>query len=187
VDTGTTGAIASVTGQDVVTVQAGTSFAQLIELIPPDRPPARIRLWRKAPTTVVNPTPGIAPTDDVEDRPMFGPPWLGTWSGPGYAGGDLLVRGCLASLITMPAGQGTVRSAIAAVNTTGLYAATLVTVDGTQLELVGFLDPKTVLVNAIGSNGSVLVAWSPNAGTLLRVTHLPTVAHISLASPQPSA
>jgi hypothetical protein len=185
VDTGSTGAIGPVTGQDIVTAQAGTLPAPLVELIPTGRSP-RIRLWRNPPSAAPNPTSSTASPGDLEDRPIFGPPWIGHWSGPGYGGGDLLVRGCAGNLIAMPAGRGVAGSAVGAVNTTGLYASTLVTVDDTQLDLLGFADPKTVLINATGDRGSVIVAWSPNAGTMLRVTALNTTARISLAAPTSS-
>ena len=37
-------------------------------------------------------TPDAATAPDLENRPIFGPPWIGRWIGPGYAAGELIAR-----------------------------------------------------------------------------------------------
>jgi hypothetical protein len=181
VDTGGAKAFASVAGQDVVTNQVGAP-ATLVELIPTDRAVPRVRIWRKQPVAVTNPVPGTPGADEVEDRPLFGPVWIGDWLGPGYYGGNQLVRACVAAAIPLPGVLGFAHAAVGAVTISGLYESTLVTVDPTTLDLLGFVDPETVLLNATGTGASTIVAWNPRSGGLLRVTTVSDTAQISLAA-----
>jgi hypothetical protein len=174
VDAGTTAAIATSTGTDVVTQQGlaaigGKPANPLVELLPANTSP-KLRLWRTEPATTTNPVASNPAPGDIDDRGIFGPPWIGRWSGPGYSDADLIVRACGADTISLPTKYGAARTAIGAVATNGLYIATLVGTDSTTLELLGMIDEQTVLINATGANSSTLLAWAPRQALLQRVT-----------------
>jgi hypothetical protein len=185
VDSGAVSTLAGFSGQDVATAE-GPASGQLLELISTAssiRLPARIRLWRTPPTPGA-PTPTSTPTRDeqIEDRPIFGPPWIGAWVGPGWSTGDTFVRACEPGAVKLPPDVGTARGALGAVSANGLYAGTLVTVDSTPLEILGFADLQTVLVGAWSSQvASMILAWNPHTGTLARVTRINSYVRISVA------
>jgi hypothetical protein len=198
VDSGAVTALAGLSGQDV-TATEGPASGQLVELISTAasiRLPARIRLWRTPPASGTTPPasgttppasgtePAPAQTRDqhVEDRPIFGPPWIGTWIGPGWSTGDTFVRACEPRTVRLPPTIGTARGALGAVSANGLYAGTLVTVDDTPLEILGFVDMRTVLVGAWSSQvASMILAWNPHTGALARVTTIDSYVRISVA------
>jgi hypothetical protein len=180
VDKGTIGAIATSTGMDVVAQEGGTSVAPMLELLPANASP-RLRLWHVEPDITSNPVKETPPVTDVEDRPIFGPPWIGRWSGPAYANGDLLVRGCGPDTIALPSKDGLARSCVGALAANGLYIATLVGTDQTVLELLGMIDSETVLINAVGDKTSTLLAWAPRQTQLQRVSTVSRTVVVSVA------
>jgi hypothetical protein len=182
VDKDTIGAIATTTGMDVVAQEGGTGVAPMLELLPANASP-RLRLWHVEPDITSNPVKATPPVTDVEDRPIFGPPWIGRWSGPAYANGDLLVRGCGPDTIPLPSKDGVARSCVGALAANGLYIATLVGTDQTVLELVGMLDSETVLINAVGEKTSTLLAWAPRQTQLQRVSTVSRTVVLSVADP----
>jgi hypothetical protein len=181
-DKGTIGAIATSTGMDVVAQEGGKSVAPMLELLPANTSP-RLRLWHAEPDITSNPVKATPPVTDVEDRPIFGPPWIGRWSGPAYANGDLLVRGCGPDTIPLPSKDGLARSCVGALAANGLYIATLVGTDQTVLELVGMIDSETVLINAVGDKTSTLLAWAPRQTQLQRVSTVSRTVVASVADP----
>jgi hypothetical protein len=186
VDTGVFGALATTTGMDIVDQQGSKPIASMLELLPANASP-RLRLWHAEPIVTDDPVKASPPITDVEDRPIFGPPWIGHWSGPGYGNGDLLVRACGADTITLPTKDGVARSAIGALASNGLYIATLVGSDQTALEVLGMIDPETVLINAVGTDTSTLLAWTPRQALLQRATTVSRTVVVSLADPSTAA
>lgn len=157
VDSGAAGTITGVTGIDAFTRRGTkTSAGGPDELIPASASitlPPRIR---------------IRNTTGYEDRPIFGPPWIGAWTGAGWSTSDILARPCAAGGITMPVGEA--RAAVGAVNANGLYAGTLVSTEIAALDVVGFVDATTVLVTASAATETDLLAWNPRTGTIQLVT-----------------
>jgi hypothetical protein len=179
VDTGSIGALATTNGTDVIAQQGQKPTAPMLELIPASSSP-RLRVWRTEPVVTTDPVKSTPAVTDVEDRPIFGPPWVGRWTGPGFAEGDLIVRACGPETIRLPAKNGTAHSAVGALVTNGLYAATLVGTDATTLDVLGMADPQTVLVNATGPKSSTLLAWAPQPGLLQRVSTISRTVVISV-------
>jgi hypothetical protein len=179
VDSGTVGALATTDGNDVVT-QLGKPTAPMLELIPANSSP-KLRVWRTDPVITSDPVKAAPAVTDVEDRPIFGPPWIGRWTGPGFAEGDLVARACGPEIIPLPAKDGTARSAIGALGTNGLSIATLVGTDATTLDVIGLLDASTVLLNATGPKQSTLLAWTPQTGAVQRVSTVSQTVVISVA------
>ncbi len=61
----------------------------------------------------------------------------------------------------LPADVGSAREAIGALQPNGRYAGTLVTVDNTQLETLGFIRAQELLVAATAGNATALLGWTP--------------------------
>ena len=179
IDTGAVGAIATTNGSDVVAQQGQKPTAPMLELIPAPNSP-RMRVWRTEPVTTTDPISSSPAVTDVEDRPIFGPPWIGRWTGPGFANGDLVVRGCGPETIPLPAKNGTAHSAVGALATNGLYVATLVGTDATTLDVIGMADAQTVLLNATGPKSSTVLAWAPQQGVLQRVSSISRTVVLSI-------
>jgi hypothetical protein len=179
--TGTYRAVATSTGSDVV-AQQGEPTQPMMELLPANESP-RLRLWRTEPVTTTDPVKASPAVTDVEDRPIFGPKWVGRWTGPAYTNGDLIVRACGPDTIPLPTRDGTARSAIAALGINGLYIATLVGTDMTTLDVLGMVDPQTVLINATGPTTTTLLAWAPRTAQLQRVATVSRTAVVSVADP----
>jgi hypothetical protein len=174
-DTGAATPVVGVTGVDVVSPE-GRRDAPLTELLAVSSTAgqaSRIRLWRTA--------PGLLSTRDVEDRPTFGPQWIGVWSGPGWSSPTLFARACAPGEITLPTRFGPARSAIGALGINGIYAGTLVAVDNTTLEPLGFLQSQTILVAAHGPTSTRLIAWTPAAATVATVAATTAPATITLS------
>jgi hypothetical protein len=179
-ETGTTTAVEGVSGTDVVSPE-GRRDAPLTELLAVTSTTgqsSRIRRWRSTPS---------ANQRDVEDRPTFGPPWIGVWTGPGWSSSMLFVRGCASGVITLPARFGRPRGAIAALNVNGIHAGTLVAVNDLTLAPLGFLQPQTVLVAATSPSGTRLLAWTPSTGGLARVSSAETPLDVAVADLLPPA
>jgi hypothetical protein len=180
VDTGAVTEVRGVTGLDVTAVQ-GPPLGRLVELLPTGqsggRPP-RIRVWRTDATA-----PASAPTTDIEDRTIFGPPWVGLWLGAGWSTVDLFVRGCDPAAIPMPATLGRATAAVAAIGANGIVMSTLISVDASDIEVLGFIDGDTVMVNVSRApSASIIVAWKPRTGALQRVTAMQPLLQVSLAN-----
>jgi hypothetical protein len=147
--------------------------------------------------TFWNPT-GSATTTQVNDAPVGrspdagpwvvglrravkGPPWLGTWAGPGWISPQLVARVCDPQALRLPRSAGTATAVLAAVNTLGYHAATLATTDGIRLEVLGFDSPRVPLIAAHGDGISLLIAWSPDDGALSLLTVLSPDIQVSVA------
>jgi hypothetical protein len=179
-ETGAATPVEGVSGTDVVSPE-GRRDAPLTELLAVTSTTgqsSRIRLWRSTPS---------ADQRDVEDRPTFGPPWIGVWTGPGWSSSMLFVRGCASGVITLPARFGRPRGAIAALNVNGIHAGTLVAVNDLTLAPLGFLQPQTVLVAATSPTGTRLLAWTPSTGGLARVSSAETPLDVAVADLLPPA
>ena len=196
VDTGVATNLFGLTGANVATSQ-GPATGKLVEMIPPGTggsPPARLRMWRTAPKTTPAPTvstparstPSASTVatpgpEDVEDRTVIGPPWVGRWSGPGWSTSDLFVRSCDPRSLALPESVGVARDAISAVGPNGLAVGTLAVVDGTTLDPLGFADPSTVFVSTgMPQNGTRLLAWNVRTTQLQSVTTLSANVRVSL-------
>jgi len=206
IDTGAATDLTGVPGNNVVTTQ-GSVGDGLIEMIPSGSggtPPAILRLWRTPP--VGTPAPSIspatggpgpaassspspsagtsasaAPAADVENRTVFGPPWVGRWSGPGWSTSDLFARSCDPRTLALPQSVGIARDAISVVGRNGLAIGTLAVVDGTTLDLLGFADADTVFVSTgMPQSGTRVLAWNAGSRELRRVTTTNGYARISL-------
>jgi hypothetical protein len=168
--------VRGVTGLDVA---AGPSSEPLVELLAPEqghRP--LIRVWRTDPTANLRAT---APRD-VDDRAIFGPPWVGQWQGAAWSTVDLLARACDPEAIPLPVEIGLATAAVTVVRPNGLVAGTLVSLDAPTLDVIGFADAHTVLLNVgVPAASSIVVAWDVAAGALHRVTASNPYLEISLA------
>jgi hypothetical protein len=192
VDSGTVSRVGEVNGLNLVTTVAQPT-APLVELLSRSASVAqqpRVRFWWGTTSDVsIIPTPSPGPSgDSIEDRPIFAPPWIGGWSGPGWSTVDLYVRLCAPVNVPLPPELGTSRLAVGAVNANGLYAGTLVTVDDTTLEVLGFADDLTVLVSATSPQVStVILSWDPRSGLLQLVSNVTGFAALSIADMIPSS
>jgi hypothetical protein len=175
VDTGAVTAVPLINGVDVT---AGTTVGPLVELLgSADGQGPRIRLWRTNPVAA---RPG-GPRD-VDDRTIFAPPWVGRWRGTAWSTVDLLARACDPAAVPLPAAIGRASAAIAAVRPNGLVAGTLVTLDATAMDIVGFADDRTVLINVSAApSASILLAWNTDSGEVRRATTPGPYLQISLA------
>ena len=182
-DTGTVTVMSAVTGVDVVASE-GSTLAQLVEMVAISSTvgqSSRIRFWRTIPSSSAAPSPSTG-ASDVEDRPIFGPLWIGAWLGQGWSSPNLFIRACSAVNISLPQRFGAAKSAVGALETSGLYAGTLVAIDTTAMDLLGFLRPDVVLVAARSAvDGTVIVAWNPGSGTLNRISRVSADARVSVA------
>jgi hypothetical protein len=136
------------------------------------------------PATSAAPSPSGTPSNPsdslVEDRPVFAPPWIGRWGGPGWGTNDMFARSCDPDPLALPADVGIARDAIGAVDVHGLYLRTLVTVEsGSAMDPVGFLDSTTVLVSVSRVGRSALLAWDVPNGSVELVTSLSAEARVS--------
>ena len=187
VDSGVVSELPGLSGYDVMTV-VGVADPSLTELLAAslgeDVP--RIRVWGAAdnrdPPDRSRPSEGSAPAVPAyQDRAIGGPFWLDGWTGPGWSTGSVAARECSASL-PLPNLVGRPRSVVGAVGVNGAYAGTLVAVDTTVLEVVGFSGPRRVLVAVHAPQiGTTVVAWYPHTAQVRRVSTVDTYAHISLA------
>ncbi len=210
VDTGALSDLAGVGGADVVTNQDGNArLAELVFGAPAIGQPARIRLWRTEPAAVpvvaqsspraappatasppaspgqsASPNPSASPpVRDVEDRTIFGPSWIGGWIDAAWSTADTFIRACGAGNLPLPPASGVARSAIAAVGANGLYLATLVSVETTTLDALGFVDAETLLVAAgLPRTETMILAWNPRSSDLKRVTAVNAYSQIALAN-----
>jgi hypothetical protein len=188
VDTGVVGELPGLSGYDVMTV-VGVAEPSLTELLAATLgvDHSRIRVWgapdnRQLPDRSRR-SEGSAPAVPAyQDRVVGGPLWLDNWTGPGWSTGSVAARGCSARSLPLPNLVGRPRSAVGAVGVTGAYAGTLVAVDTTVLEVVGFSGPRRVLVAVHAPQiGTTVVAWYPHTAQIRRVSTVDAYAHISLA------
>jgi hypothetical protein len=168
-------------GEDVA---AGPVMAHPVELLGSSRGQRpRIRVWRVEP---IGRPPGAA--GDVDDRPIFAPPWVGLWRGPAWSTVDLLARSCEPDAVPLPPAVGRATAAVAAVRPNGLVAGTLVTLDATTMDVVGFADDGTVIVNvSLAPSASILLAWNTVSREVRRVTTRGPWLQISVADVRPAA
>ena len=210
-DAGTVTVLGGITGVDVVAGEgtANSPPPQLVEMVALSSTvgqSSRIRFWRSvpdgqtaSPSPSAGPSPGPSPapaasassspgSGDVEDRPIFGPLWIGAWQGQGWSSPNLFIRACSAAAISLPDRFGVATSAVGALATSGLYAGTLVAIDTTALDLLGFLRNDVVLVAARSAvDGTVIVSWNPDTGTLNRISRLNGDVRVSVADLLPPA
>lgn len=134
------------------------------------------------PTSVGSPSPGpSADASAVEDRPIFGPPWIGRWGGAGWGNSTLFTRPCDPSALTLPEDVGVAGDTLGAVDDHGLYRRTLVTVEqDTRMESLGFLDAQTVLVSVSKASRTWLLGWDTRSGDLRAVTSVNADAQVSV-------
>jgi hypothetical protein len=175
VDSGTTTPVPDLNGLDVVTSEGGPGPPKLIELVSTSVAlPPRIRIRH-----------GVGP-GQLEDRPVFGPPWIGKWIGPGWSTEDIAARICASDDIPPLGDARRARMAVGVVRLSGLYGGTLVSVDTTTLEILGFADPQTVLLSAHSPQlAALILAWTPGTTHLALVSTLTRDAGISLPSRLP--
>jgi hypothetical protein len=173
-----TAAVAEVPLLNGVDVTAGATTGPLTELLgSAGGQPPRIRLWRTDPGAA---RPG-GPRD-VDDRNIFGPPWVGLWRGVAWSTVELFARACDPAAVPLPAAIGRASAAIAAVRPNGLVAGTLVTLDATALDILGFVDGHTVLLNVTAApSASIVLAWNTDSGEVRRVTNRGPYLQISVA------
>ena len=77
---------------------------------------------------------------------------------------------------------GRARSVVGAVGLTGAYAGTLVAVDSTVLEVLGFAGPRRVLVAVHSPQvATTIVAWYPHTAQVRRVSTVDMYARVSLS------
>jgi hypothetical protein len=179
VDSGVVTAIPAMTGEDVAAGPASAHPVELLRAAGGQRP--YIRLWRVEP---IGRPPGA--DGDVDDRPIFAPPWVGLWRGQAWSTVDLLARSCEPDAVPLPPSVGSATAAVAAVRTNGLVAGTLVTLDATAMDVVGFADDHTVIINVSQApSGSILLAWNTANGEVRRVTTRGPWLQISIADVRP--
>jgi hypothetical protein len=180
VDSGVVTAIPALTGEDVAAGPVSAHPVELLGSAGSQRP--SIRFWRVEP---VGRPPGA--DGDVDDRPIFAPPWVGLWRGQAWSTVDLLARSCEPDAVPLPPAVGRATAAVAAVRTNGLVAGTLVTLDATAMDIVGFADDHTVIVNVSQApSGSILLAWNTTNAEVRRVTTRGPWLQISLADVRPA-
>jgi hypothetical protein len=170
-DAGSVTALPGVTGVDVVTGR-DRRLTELLAVSSATGQSSRIRLWRSDPGGAAR---------DTEDRPTYGPQWIGVWTGPGWGSEQLFARACDPGSIALPTRYGVARSAVAALGSNGTHAGTLVAVDAT-LTVLGFLDQTTVLLGAQSARTLTVVAWSPATAALTRLTTSPTPLTLTLTA-----
>ena len=209
VDTGAMSDLAGTSGSNLVTTQgaAATRITELVSTSASNGLPTRIRYWRTGPTATpvaaqASGTPGAtpppstspspspspspaalpAPAGDVEDRPLFGPNWIGGWIDGAWSTQDTLASACGPGSILLPQGSGVARSAVVAVGANGLYLATLVAVETTTLDALGFVDSQTLLVAAgLPRTATVILAWTPRTGEIARVSTVSAHSQVAVA------
>src|SRR5262249_24929084 len=133
VTTGEVRPLTGVSGFDVVTTEpASGRFTELVAFNSTAGQAPRIRLWR---------THVFARAPALEDRPSSGRPSIGNWLGPGWPSSAMVARDCSVFSPRLPARYGQARAAVGAVLLNGIYRGTLVTVDRTELDVLGFFEP----------------------------------------------
>jgi hypothetical protein len=174
VTTGTVRSLTGISGLDVITTEpASGRFTELVAFNSTAGQAPRIRLWRND---------VFAPPPDLEDRPIFGPQWIGNWIGPGWSSSTMVVRDCAVFSLHLPARYGPAQAAVGAVLLNGIYRGTLVGLDNSRLDVLGFFEPLVAAV-AVRSptGGTTILAWQPT-GTITRVTTFGTPVQVSLAN-----
>jgi len=174
VDTGAVSAVPAIGAADVA---AGSPSGPLVEMLGFDSgQPPRIRVWRTDPADARR---------DTDDRPIFGPRWVGLWRGQGWSTVDLLARACDPAAIPMP--DTPARAAVVAIRPNGVAAGTLVSLDATGMDIVGFADDHTVLVNVgAAPDGSIVLAWNTASGEVRRATTRNPYLQMALADLRPA-
>jgi hypothetical protein len=161
---------------DLLQAQPPGPLAELISVDDPPGTQARIRHWASDDmlNTSLSPGPGASLV------------WLGGWQGPGWQCGGMLVRDAATMGLALPPADSP--SGVAG-------AASLVVDEGTgavrrvlafpgnpaALAVLGFLDPRTVLLRAGDETAFGIVAWQWDTGDLHLVSRVDRVAVISLA------
>jgi len=132
-----------------------------------------------------SPSPSSSPprpaTGDFDERPVFGPTWIGDWRGPAWSSALLYVRACSPDTLRLPADVGDAWAAIGALQPNGRHAGTLVTIDNTQLEILGFLQANQLLVAAMSSGATVLLGWTPIEEEFLVIATLTDAVRMSVS------
>jgi hypothetical protein len=197
--TGEISAVAGITGIDVVTVEGNPDgpFVEMVSAASIGSGRSRIRYWRTPPeavpvVTTTPPSGSAAPAPpsgspappvggDYDERPVFGPTWIGDWRGPAWSSALLYVRACSPATLRLPTRVGSGWAAIGALQPNGRYAGTLVSVDSTQLDALGFLRANELLVAAMSSGATALLGWTPTGGEFVVVATFTDAVRLSVA------
>jgi len=93
-----------------------------------------------------------------------------------------MARACDPEALPLPVEVGLATAALTVVRANGLVAGTLVALDAPTVDILGFADEHTVLVN-VGQApaASIVIAWDVTGGVLHRVTAQNPYLDISLA------
>ena len=130
-----------------------------------------------------DPPPSVAGLGGTAERiAVPGPPWMRSWSGPGWWSPSLAARGCDPPAVDMPPGFEAPRGAVTAVWARG-HIGTLVSLDS-ELVPLGFRQHLQLLIAVPGENETQLLGWNPFDGDETRIYRLTTLmAHtdVSLA------
>lgn len=162
--------VAGLTGLDVVTMNDGAGKLP-VEVFPAvsDSIGPKLRLWHEDPVT----HPAGTNPEINEDRNIYAPHWLDAWYGPGFGNGSLVVRATVPTTLELPSSLGVVKRAIGVIDTRGLAARTLTTVEsGTQLMPLGWLDDRTAAFTAVKDDHAMLLSWDIRDGTIRRISDL---------------
>jgi hypothetical protein len=177
----TTGEVESISADasDLISVR-GQESPWLVELVtaPPETTEGtqtvRSLLFWRNPATADDSSRGLVVT---------GSPWLSAWTGPGFAGLQIVVRACDPAMVRLPRDVGPASAAVAALDQGGNEIATLVATDGNRLDALGILGQgaEQALVALRTEGRSLVVAWNPYDGSVAAVTHLNAGAQVSVA------
>jgi hypothetical protein len=173
--TGVAGSTRYVAG-DLLQAQPPGPLAELISVDDPPGTPARIRHWAADNMLNTSLSPGAGAS-------LL---WLGGFQGPGWQCGGMVVRDTATLGLALPLADSPVGVA---------GAATLAVDEGTgvvrrvlaypgnpaALAVLGFLDPRTVLLRAGDETAFGILAWRWATGDLHLVAQVDRVAVISLA------
>ncbi|MBX6750507.1 MAG: hypothetical protein IRY85_12705, partial [Micromonosporaceae bacterium] len=139
-----------------------------------------LEYWREMDSTgTVEPVAGAGQVD--QRRIVTGPPWLRAWGGPGWASPELVVRACDPTPLALPPEVGRATTAIAALDPSGTYVATLVATDDTRIEPLGQLSRQETLIGVRTTGRSLVAAWEPSTGRLATVILINADTSVSVA------
>jgi hypothetical protein len=111
-----------------------------------------------------------------------GPPWMRSWSGPGWWSPNLSARGCDPPAVELPTGLGPARGAVTAAWVRG-HIGTLVSLDS-ELVALGFRHQLQVLVTVRGAGQTQLLGWNPfeqSSNPIYRLTTLSADTDVTVA------
>jgi hypothetical protein len=155
---------------------------------PPPATPSITTSPSATPSTTTSPTappPTATPTvpafvGNFDERPVSGPAWISDWRGPAWASALLYARACSPESVRLPADVGIASSVVGALQPNGRHAGTLVTVDKSELEVLGFLRAQELLVLATKGGDAALIGWTPVEGDFVVVASYFDVVRVSV-------